>query len=149
MRILTLENKPLEIFGQPMFPLTGGTRFNAKLSVLEHTSKCKGHPELAQFYADLSKRGFRNSDDVVNYIKALEPRSVSSKDIRFLDQAVRIPMKRGLVVHLDIAGEAAVKSGKIRESISSDEPATIPFTPLSQRPAWLVDNGQVKRADAA
>ena len=56
-------------------------------------------------------------------------------------------MKHGWVVHIDVAGEAAVKSGEIRKYVSSDEPATISFT-SNQRPAWL-DNGQTARADAA
>ena len=135
-----------QIFGVPIFPSTGGSVFNAKLSVLQHTAKCKGHSELEQFYADLSKRGFRNSDEVVNYIKAIDPQSISNKDRRLLDQAVFIPMKRGLVVHMDIAGEAAVKHRQMRESASNETPATIPFQ-QDQRPAWLTNN-QAK-ADAA
>ena len=156
MKILTLEGKPAQIFGQPLFPPTGGSRFNTKLTVLQHTAKCREHTELAEFYGGLIERGLKNSDGVVNYIKALDPSSINDKDRELLDQAIDIPMKKragadptilgGLGVHLDIAGEASVKHGQIRGS-SYELPATIPFT--NQRPAWLVDNGQVERADAA
>ncbi|OGI18901.1 MAG: hypothetical protein A3B68_06670 [Candidatus Melainabacteria bacterium RIFCSPHIGHO2_02_FULL_34_12] len=124
-----------------------GSKFNTRIPILAVMTERAGHTELANLYKDLFASGFKDSDAVVDFIQNINPATVAEDERTLLDRILSIPMKHGWVVHIDVAGEAAVKSGEIRKYVSSDEPATISFT-SNQRPAWL-DNGQTARADAA
>lgn len=118
MRPSKLLMKPLRIFGQPMFNDTEtkstGSRFNKRLTMLMNTARGKGNQDLANLYNELISRGLKDSDAVVEFIKGLNPETMSSDDLNLLDRCVTLPMNNGLVVHLDIAGESALKFKEIR-----------------------------------